>query len=332
MLKFPKILLFISILFPIISCENTQKDPQKTEDIQTKIGIVIHGGAGTIKKELMDAETQQAYEAALNEALQTAYQLLENGGSSCDAVMAAITLMEDSPLFNAGKGAVFTADGKNELDASIMRGHDLAAGSIAGVTTVKNPIKAAYAVMTASPHVMLAREGAEAFALETGLEIVEPEYFYTERRAGELEKIKRKVEKEFGTVGAVAVDQDGNICAGTSTGGMTNKKWGRIGDSPIIGAGTYANNESCGVSCTGHGEYYIRLAAAHDVSALMQYQKLSVKDASETVIQKLTEMGATGGLIALDRFGNVSTPFNTPGMYRGHLIEGDSIYIGMYRD
>lgn len=328
-----KLLFFIPLILTlVISCQHTRSEDNSLKNENSKIAIVIHGGAGTIKKENMDELTEAAYREKLNEALTTGYSVLESGGSSCEAIQQAIVVMENSPLFNAGVGAVFTASGENELDASIMQGSDLNAGAVAGVTTIKNPILSAYEVMTSSPHVMLAGKGAEAFAEEHGLDMVHPDYFKTERRAQQLDKVINKVEKEFGTVGAVAVDQQGNICAGTSTGGMTNKKWGRIGDSPIIGAGTYANNETCGFSGTGHGEYYIRVAAAHDVSALMEYRQMTVTEATQAVMDKLTAMNARGGMIALDARGNVAMPFNTSGMYRGYLREGEPPVVKIYSE
>ena len=313
--------------------------PQREGDKNAPVTLVVHGGAGTIRKENMSAERQQAYHAALKLALDSGYSVLSRGGSSLDAVIASISVMEDSPLFNAGKGAVFTYSGKNELDASIMDGSNLRAGAVAGVTTVKNPIRAAYAVMTKSQHVMLAGSGAEQFAREVGLEIVDPSYFvdsvryrqYLERRKaespqGEASLPANEEEKKFGTVGAVALDQYGNIAAGTSTGGMSDKRYGRIGDSPIIGAGTYANNRTCAVSSTGWGEYFIRLAVAHDISAMMEYGGLSLRDAADSVImKKLPTLGGDGGIIALDRDGNISMTFNTDGMYRGYIrAEGEA--------
>ncbi|VXD17639.1 isoaspartyl peptidase/L-asparaginase family protein [Marinoscillum sp. 108] len=327
-----KLNLFLLIVVACLSgCNTTPAENTPNEPVERKIAVVIHGGAGTVSRENMDSVTEVAYRAKLDEALQAAYTILEDGGSSCDAIQAAIVMMENSPLFNAGVGAVFTATGENELDASIMRGEDLNAGAVAGVKTVKNPILAAYQVMINSPHVMLAREGAEQFAKERGLELVDPSYFSTDPRKAQLEKAIKKVEKEYGTVGAVAVDRQGNICAATSTGGMTNKKWGRIGDSPVIGAGTYANNNTCGFSGTGHGEYYIRTAAAHDVSALMEYKNLSVEEAAQTVMDKITKMDALGGMIAMDRFGNVAMPFNTSGMYRGYRKEGEMAVIKIFQ-
>ncbi len=327
-----KLNLFLLIVVACLSgCNTTPAENTPNEPVERKIAVVIHGGAGTVSRENMDSVTEVAYRAKLDEALQAAYTILEDGGSSCDAIQAAIVMMENSPLFNAGVGAVFTASGENELDASIMRGDDLNAGAVAGVKTVKNPILAAYQIMINSPHVMLAREGAEQFAKERGLELVDPSYFSTDPRKAQLEKAIKKVEKEYGTVGAVAVDRQGNICAATSTGGMTNKKWGRIGDSPVIGAGTYANNNTCGFSGTGHGEYYIRTAAAHDVSALMEYKNLSVEEAAQTVMDKITKMDALGGMIAMDRFGNVAMPFNTSGMYRGYRKEGEVAVIKIFQ-
>lgn len=326
-----KYLLILTIALSFFCCQ--PKSPKENSSLEEsyRFAIVIHGGAGTVKKENISPETETAYREKLAEALDAGYRILENGGSSCEAIMEAIVIMENSPLFNAGVGAVFTADGENELDASIMRGDDLSAGAVAGVKTVKNPILAAYQVMVNSPHVMLTGSGAEAFAGERGLDIVDPEYFKTAQRANQLEKVVKKVEKEFGTVGAVAVDANGTICAGTSTGGMTNKKWGRVGDSPIIGAGTYAKNSTCGFSGTGHGEYYIRTAAAHDVSALIEYKNIGVAEAAKTVMDKLTAMNALGGMIAMDRKGNIAMPFNTSGMYRGYKRSEEAAVIKIYQ-
>ncbi len=312
-----------------------------------KIVLAIHGGAGTILKKNMTSEKEKAYRDKLTEALQAGYKILQNGGGSLDAVEAAIVIMEDSPLFNAGKGSVFNSDGKNEMDAAIMDGSNLKAGSIAGVHTIKNPVKAAKAVMEKSPHVMLIGEGAEKFAKENGLEIVGPDYFYDAYRyqqylkAKEFQKIemdhtdsvktKNKPDKH-GTVGAVAIDKNKNLAAATSTGGMTNKKYGRVGDAPIIGAGTYANNSTCAVSCTGHGEFFIRAVVAHEISSLIEHKKLSVREASEFVIMdKLKKMGGEGGAIVLDREGNASLPFNTEGMYRGYITSDGKVYTGIYK-
>jgi len=277
--------------------------------------VVIHGGAGNIVKENYTQEKIDAYTQKLQEALDAAEKIVKNGGSAIDAVCAAIIILEDSPLFNAGKGAVFAANGKNELDASIMDGKTIKAGAVANVTTIKNPILAAKEVMLNSAHVFLIKEGAEKFAAERGLTIVKPKYFFTQESWDRLKK-EQKDDKN-GTVGCVVLDTHGNLAAGTSTGGMSNKKWGRVGDSPIIGAGTYANNETCAVSATGHGEFFIRNVVAYDISALMDYKGLSLKEASEFVINdKLKKQNATGGVICVDKNGNVSMPFNTKGMFR----------------
>ena len=291
-------------------------------------GLVIHGGAGTITRKNMSSEKESAYRAKLTEALAAGFEVLEKGGSSMDAVETTIRIMEDSPLFNAGKGAVFTNAGTNELDASIMDGGTLKAGAVAGVKTIKNPISAARKVMDETWHVMLAGDGADNFAKEQGLEIVNNNYFYTERRWNALKKAQE--EEKHGTVGCVALDKKGNIAAGTSTGGLTNKRWGRVGDTPIIGAGTYANNETCGVSGTGQGEYFIRGNIAYDVSALMIYRSLTVNDAAGQVIDKLSGRGGRGGLIAMDKNGNIAMSFNTEGMYRGYRVNGSESVIKIY--
>ena len=313
--------------------------------------IVIHGGAGTILKDSLSPELDKQYREMLNVSLKAGYDVLAKGGTSMDAVIAAIKVMEDSPLFNAGKGSVFANDGTNSMDASIMNGKDLKAGAVAGVHTIRNPIEGARAVMEKSPHVMLSGDGADKFAKEQGLKIEDPKYFYDEKRWKQFQKAKMQDEikmdhsshdttgsiqslngdKKFGTVGCVALDKYGNLAAGTSTGGMTNKKWGRIGDSPIIGAGTYANNKTCGVSCTGHGEYFIRNVVAYDVSALMEYKGMSLEQAAnEVVMKKLKEQGGEGGLIGMDTKGNITMPFNTPGMYRGYMKKDGKAWIGIY--
>ena len=311
------------------------------------VAIAIHGGAGTILKSNMTAEQEQQYRDVLTKALKTGYEILQNGGSSLDAVEAVIRIMEDSPLFNAGKGAVFTNAGTNELDASIMDGKTRMAGAVARVSRVKNPISLARQVMVKTPHVMLVGDGAEAFAKEIGIELVEPSYFHTEKRWEQLQKAKSREEEsgerknyldhtpdsKFGTVGCVALDKDGNLAAGTSTGGMTNKRWGRVGDSPIIGAGTYADNATCAVSATGHGEYFIRGVVAYDIAAMMQYKNIPLNEAADMVIhQKLTEMGGTGGVIALDRMGNIAMPFNTEGMYRGYVDRDGQLVVKIYKE
>lgn len=304
----------------------------------SKISLAIHGGAGTILKQNMSPEKESAYHAALSEALQKGYAILQAGGTALDAVETAVKLMEDNPLFNAGKGAVFTHEGQNELDAAIMNGKTLAAGSVAGVTTIRNPISAARAVMERSNHVMMSGKGAEAFAQKMGLELVPNTYFYTEERWQQLQEqlkldstnkkasyLKQPENRDYkyGTVGAVALDSQGNLAAATSTGGMTNKRYGRIGDAPIIGAGTYANNATCAVSGTGWGEYFIRLVMAKSVSDLIEHKKYSLQKAcNEMILQKLPALGGEGGLIAVDKFGNVAMPFNTAGMYRAYMKNG----------
>src|SRR6266498_78965 len=285
-----------------------------------KFVLVIHGGAGTILKSQMTPEKEKAYQQGLNDALQTGYDILSKGGTALDAVEASIKVLEDNPLFNAGKGAVFTNEGKNELDASIMDGKTLKAGAVAGVTTIKNPITAARAVMDKSEHVMMAGKGAEKFAAQQGCTIVEPSYFFTEDRWKALLKQPHNSDYKYGTVGCVALDMQGNLAAGTSTGGMTNKKFGRIGDSPVIGAGTYANNATCAISCTGYGEYFIRLVMAKSVSDKMELAHQNLTDAAnEMIMHKLGELGGDGGLIAVDKDGNIAMPFNTSGMYRGYM-------------
>lgn len=319
---------------------------------QDKYVMVIHGGAGTILKKNMTPQKEAAYKAGLEAALQAGYKAIQSGKSSLDAVEAAIRVLEDNPLFNAGKGAVFTHDGRNEMDAAIMNGRTLEAGSVAGVSTIRNPITAARAVMEKSEHVMLTGRGAEQFAKEAGLEIVDPSYFRTQERWKGLQKALREdsirskldhsyqpagklgvenIDNKFGTVGAVALDKAGNLAAGTSTGGMTNKKYGRVGDAPIIGAGTYANNSTVAISCTGWGEFFIRSVVAHDLSALMEYKGLTVQEAGKAVIAKVGTLGGNGGLIALDKEGHAALPFNTEGMYRGMVTADGKITIEIYK-
>lgn len=301
-------------------------------------GLVIHGGAGVIERADMTPEREAEYRARLADALHAGYAVLDRGGSATEAVVAAINLMEDSPLFNAGKGAVLNADGLCELDASIMDGRTSAAGAVAGVHRIKNPITLARAVMEKSEHVMFTGEGAERFAEKIGgIDFVPNEYFQTERRREELKRAQEKErqappkksaalpngddrERKWGTVGCVALDRDGNLAAGTSTGGMTNKKFGRVGDSPIIGAGTYASNATCAVSATGHGEYFIRIGVARDIAAQMEYRGAKLADAAEATLAKVARLGGDGGVICLDRAGNVAMPFNTPGMYRAFRL------------
>ncbi len=341
-----KIVLVLFALVLTVACNNNVESNQTVSEIDDKaekigsITLVIHGGAGTILKKNMTSEMENAYKEKLNEALETGYTILETGGSSMEAVVATIQVMELSPLFNSGVGAVYTHEGRNELDASVMDGKTGTAGAVAGVTTIKSPIRAALEVMRNSPHVMMSGAGAEAFAKQQGLEIVPNSYFGTERRKKSLEKaLEKEANKtsdllqyqdwKYGTVGAVALDKEGNIAAGTSTGGMTNKRFGRIGDTPIIGAGTFAENISCGVSSTGHGEYFIRNAVAYDIAARMKYLKTSVEQSAKDVIQdKLVAKGGSGGVICLDRAGNIAMEFNTAGMYRGYMQHGKAhIYI-----
>lgn len=296
-----------------------------------KYVLVIHGGAGNINPENLPQQKADEFRKALRHVLITGDSILKSGGSCLDAVEACVRTMEDCPLFNAGKGAVFNAEGMNELDASIMDGKTGKAGAVAWITTIKNPISAARAVMEKSQHVLLAGKGAETFAKEQGLEIVSPEYFFTQERYDSYLKARQKadsleaIDKKHGTVGCVALDKYGNLAAGTSTGGMMMKKYGRVGDSPIIGAGTYADNNTCAVSATGHGEYFIRNVVAYDISALMKYKGLSLFEAANLVIMnKLKDQGGTGGVIAVDRNGNIAMPFNTTGMFRGYVTsEGD---------
>lgn len=305
--------------------------------------IVLHGGAGNgIKQENIDKEKAAEYALKMEEALIAGSEILMKGGKAEEAVIAVISVLEDSPLFNAGRGAVFTYDEKNEMDASIMRGSDLNAGAVAGVDVIKNPILAAYEVMVNSPHVLLSREGAVQFAEKQDLDLVSPEYFESEERRQSLQRYKKShgalseanwADTKMGTVGCVVLDSEGNLAAGTSTGGMTGKRFGRIGDSPLIGAGTYANNNTCAVSCTGHGEYFIRYAVAHDMSARMAYGQVSVQQAAQTIIQEvLREAGGDGGLIAVDADGNIAMEFNTSGMFRAYLREGEEPVVLMFEE
>lgn len=320
------------------ACQQTS--PKNEQTARPAYSIAIHGGAGALSRAEMTPEKEARYRAALDSALRIGESVLQNGGSALDAVTQTVTWLEDCPLFNAGRGAVFTHEGRNELDASIMDGRDQKAGAVGGVATVKNPVKLARAVMEKSPHVLLTGRGAEQFALENGVDTVGPAWFFTQERwdylqqvlaeekakgkTGALEKDDVFRDSKFGTVGCVALDREGNLAAATSTGGMTNKRWNRLGDSPIIGAGTYADNNVCAVSCTGHGEYFIRYAVAHDVWALLSYKGLSLSEATNLVVhKKLVEKGGEGGLIAIDKFGNVALPFNSEGMYRGYAKPGE---------
>ena len=338
-------LLTFLILLGALACNASETTETTMAETPTaaEYALVIHGGAGTILPDKITPEKEAELRERLNAALDAGERVLKAGGTSTEAVMAAIQLMEDSPLFNAGIGAVYTHDFGHELDASIMEGKDQAAGAVAGVKTIKSPIAAALAVLRESPHVMLSGAGAEEFAEAQGLETVENSYFNTPHRRQSLERLLEKDKKRigltqaesdyiFGTVGCVALDKEGNISAGTSTGGMTNKRYGRIGDSPVIGAGTYADNATCGVSSTGHGEYFIRYAVAYDIAARMEYGGMSLSDAAHAIVmEKLVEKEGSGGIIALDKYGNVAMPFNTPGMYRGYAKPGER-YVGMYKD
>lgn len=335
--------IILSYVLIASSCGEAPKN-ETINDERPDFTIVIHGGAGTILKKNMTPEREKAYRDALNTALDIGEAILQSGGSSLEAVEKTINFMEDSELFNAGRGAVFTHNGTNEMDASIMSGKDQNAGAVGGVTNIKHPISAARAVLEKSEHVMMAGKGAEAFAQENGVEVVDPSYFKTERRWKSLQNILKaedgktllsedeNKDKKHGTVGCVALDRDGNISAGTSTGGMTNKKFNRLGDSPIIGAGTYADNASCGVSCTGHGEYFIRYTVARDIAAMMEYGGKSLAESAQYIInEKLVEKRGTGGIVALDQKGNVAMNFNTPGMYRGYAKPGERV-VKIYKD
>lgn len=348
--------ILIGILFclPIPAQRGRFSEIKQLQSPQNpRLGFMVHGGAGVISKGSLTPEKEAEYKKKLEEAVLAGYKALQDGKSGLDAVEIAIRILEDSPLFNAGKGAVFTADGKNELDASIMEGKTLKAGAVAGLHRVKNPISLARKVMENSPHVMMVGDGAEKFAKEQGIELVSPKYFWTQQRWDGLQKIiKEEKEKQkgksgqvsefrnptspnerYGTVGAVALDKEGNVAAGTSTGGMTYKKYGRVGDAPIIGAGTYANNNSCAVSATGWGEYFIRLGVARDISALMEYRAMPVQDAVDLVIQqKLQNLGGDGGVIAIDKFGNMGVSFNSEGMYRAYIDINGKPVVQIYKD
>jgi L-asparaginase / beta-aspartyl-peptidase len=324
-----------------------ERNPAHQPNMETqKIGLAIHGGAGTIERSNMTPEREREYRAGLKSALTAGYEILKRGGSSVDATEAAVRVLEDDPHFNAGKGSVFTSAGTNEMDAAIMDGKTLAAGAVASLKHIKNPISLARLVMEKSGHVMMDSEGAEAFAKENGIELVDRKYFFTQERWDALQKIKAAEKsrtsgagKKFlitdqdrhGTVGAVALDQNGNLAAATSTGGTTNKLPGRVGDTPVIGAGTYANNATCAVSATGDGEYFIRATVARDVSALMEYRGMSLKEAAQAALDKVAKLGGAGGLIAIDRQGNVTLPFNTAGMYRGYVDPNGKLVAEIYQ-
>jgi len=320
--------MFVTIVLLYLAIQNSR---------MKKVVLAIHGGAGTISKAGMTQEKEDRYKAALRDALDAGYELLRNGAPALDAVQAAVVSLEDSPLFNAGRGSVFTHKGDHEMDAAIMDGRTFKAGAVANVNAVRNPILLARAVMDHSEHVLLSGKGAEEFAELMKLPFELPDYFFDQYRYDQLVDAMKThsvrldhSDKKFGTVGAVALDSNGNLAAATSTGGMTNKRYGRIGDSPLIGSGTYANNNTCAVSCTGHGEFFIRGVVAYDVACLMEYKGLSLADAANEVVnKKLKEMGGEGGLIAVDRHGNFSLPFNSEGMYRGARSEAGEV-INIY--
>ena len=325
----------------------TGKRPENQEEMQrNNFGIVIHGGAGTIERSTMTPEKERAYRAGLERALTAGYEILKRGESSLDATEAAVRVLEDDPHFNAGKGSVFTSAGTNEMDAAIMDGKTLAAGAVACLKHIKNPIALARLVMERSGHVMMDGEGAETFAGENGMELVDQKYFFTQKRWDALQKIKAAEKKRtgaagkafvitdqdrHGTVGAVALDKNGNLAAATSTGGTTNKRPGRVGDTPVIGAGTYANNATCAVSATGDGEYFIRAGVAHEVSALIEYRGMKLQEAAQMALDAVEKLGGAGGLIAIDKNGEIALPFNTNGMYRGYVDPNGKFVVEIYK-
>jgi beta-aspartyl-peptidase (threonine type) len=356
------IVVFLNFPFQTLAQKGGFAEVKQLQSPQNpRLGFVIHGGAGVIKRGSLTPEKEAAYRKKLEEAVLAGYRVLQSGKHSLDAVEAAIRILEDSPLFNAGKGAVFTHDGINELDASIMNGKTLAAGAVAGLHKVKNPITLARAVMERSPHVMMIGDGAEKFAADQKIELVDPKYFFTQERYDALQRIlKEEKQKEtpkpktqslneeypalermtetqklpenkFGTVGAVALDKDGNLAAGTSTGGMTNKRYGRVGDVPVIGAGTYANNDSCAISATGWGEFFIRVGVARDISAQMEYSALPIQAAADRTLAKVKSLGGDGGVIGLDKFGNIAVSFNSEGMYRAYIDGSGKPVVEIYR-
>lgn len=344
-MKFSICLLLVSL--PVLFFAKGQSTVSKSPNMKNKIALAIHGGAGNLVKLNLTAEQQEQFRSKLKEALDTGYSILKNGGTSLDAVTRAVMILEDSPLFNAGKGSVFTGDGKNEMDAAIMDGSNLKAGAVAGVRTVKNPITAARKVMESSEFVFLSGKGADDFALKNGLEIVDTSYFFDQYRWDQLMKIRNSgsnrndtmntgsisSDEKFGTVGAVALDQFGNLSSATSTGGTVNKKYNRIGDSPVIGAGTYANNSTCAVSCTGRGEEFIRLVAGKDISDMIEYKGYSADKAATVFInEKLKKINGRGGVIVVDKKGRVGIHFSTSGMYRGYIDEKGNTVVKIYAD
>jgi L-asparaginase / beta-aspartyl-peptidase len=319
-------LAFLLTVVLLLSCET--KQPPKVNSW----AIALHGGAGAMARDNYTDEQVAQYETELNTALEIGIEILKNGGTSLDAVEQVVRYLEDCPLFNAGRGAVFTHDGKNELDAAIMEGSELKAGAVAGIGNIKNPITAARMVMEKSPHVLMFGKGASLFASQNGAEVVDSSYFHTDRSWQSLQRALER-DKKMGTVGCVALDKEGNLAAATSTGGMTNKRYGRVGDVPIIGAGTYANNNTCAVSATGHGEYFIRYTVAHDISALMEYKELTLNQAAELVVMdKLVKAKGDGGIIAVDKFGNVNLSFNTSGMFRAYATESGDRGVGIFAE
>lgn len=333
-----KFVLLLALVFLINSCTESNQ-------IKTEFGLVLHGGAGSIYEGRFTEEEEKIYQQKIEEALKAGYEILNNNGTSVEAVTKVITILEDSPLFNAGKGAVLNSEGNVELDASIMSGKDLSVGSVARLSKIQNPILLANTVKDKSRHVFLVGDGAEKFASENGFAFVDNDYFLTKEKLDTYNKIKAEEkskqqssltnnsEFKFGTVGCAALDKDGNLAAGTSTGGIMNKRYGRVGDSPIIGAGTYANNATCAISATGQGEYFIRGVVAHDISSMMEYGGLSLKEASKKVInEKLKTLGGKGGIIAIDRFGNIADPFNTEGMFRGYVLDDGKLIVKFYKE
>jgi beta-aspartyl-peptidase (threonine type) len=347
---------FVAALFsgaaPVLAQPDITPKPTMPENL--KIGLVVHGGAGTIERERMTPEREKEYRAGLENALKAGYEILKRGGTSLDATEAAVRVLEDDPHFNAGKGSVFTSAGTNEMDASIMDGKTLKAGAVANLRHIRNPISLARLIMDKSEHaqksprvgpLLMAGEGAEKFAKDNGLELVDQKYFFTQERWDALQKIKEAEKsggaggKKFfitdqdrhGTVGAVALDQNGNLAAATSTGGTSNKKAGRIGDSPVIGGGNYANNATCAVSCTGDGEFFIRAVVAYNVSALMEYRGLKLPEAAQAALDQAKQIGGEGGLIAIDKNGEIALPFNTNGMYRGYVDPSGKFVVEIYK-
>ncbi len=344
------LVVFIAILFSNMAHSQEKKQPQNDPKMNSNFCLAIHGGAGNMLKKNLTPEKEEEYKNKMKGALQKGYDMLSKGAEAVDVVEAVIKILEDSPLFNAGKGSVFTHDGTNEMDAAIMNGKTLNAGAVANVRKIKNPISAAKIIMEKSEFVFLTGKGAEKFAKINNIEIVDTSYFFYQPRwdeyikvrdskatkldhdnsSGTLEPFNSSIDK-YGTVGCVVLDGYGNLAAGTSTGGIVNKEYNRIGDSPIIGAGTYANNKTCAVSCTGHGEDFIKLVAAYDVSALIEYKKLKLKTATERVIKKITDIKGRGGLIAIDYKGNIVMTFNTNGMYRGSIDKDAKMEVFIYK-